>query len=94
MQMNPLVNPKKKKKKSQSIEIKDKSRNKILRAYLFQKVVYLLFISFILYSNSKFKYRKNQLFSHLVVFGKLFRIHNLGIDYIILEFGHYFILFF
>ena len=49
-----------------------------------QKVVYLLFIFFILYSNSKFKYRKKKhLFSHLVVFVNCFK-------YIIPRFGHYF----
>ena len=40
-----------------------------------------------------FKYIINiekDLFSHLVVFGKLFLIYNLGIEYIIPEFGHYF----
>ena len=35
---------------------------------------------------------KKHLFLHLVVFGKLFWMHNLGIEYIITEFGNCFLL--
>ena len=39
------------------------------------------------------KKKKKNSFSHLVVFGKLFWIHNLGIKYIISGFGHCFLFF-
>ena len=63
----------------------------LLGPVLFQKVVYSLFIFFILYSNFDFEKKKKKYiyiyiykhsFSHLIVFGKLYWIHNLGIEYI------------
>ena len=45
--------------------------------------MYSLFIFSFLYSNSKIEYIKNDSFLDLRVFGKLFWIHNLGIEFII-----------
>ena len=62
-----------------------------VRACLVSKSGVSLFISFILYSNPKLENRKKKhLFSQLVVFGKLFWIHKLNLEYIILRFDHCF----